>query len=165
MEIQMLSILRAAHILAAALWVGAGALLTLYVMPSIRSAGAAGGSVVAEAMRRGMGIFMASVAGTTILTGLWLYWIWFSARGAGASFGAGAVMLMIGALAGIAAAIMGGAILGRISRELAELVRAPAGEATQARIAALHVRGSAVSKVVLTLLVTALLLMIFSRSF
>src|SRR6478735_4901492 len=82
MDIQMLSILRAAHILAAALWLGAGALLTLYIMPSIRCAGAAGGAVIAESMRRGLGIFMASTAGTTILTGLLLYWIWFGARGA-----------------------------------------------------------------------------------
>jgi len=165
MEFQMLSILRAAHIVAAALWVGAGALLTLIVMPSIRSAGAAGGAVIAESMRRGMGIFMPSVAGTTILTGLLLYWIWFAARGAGASFGVGGIMLLVGALAGLAAAIMGGAILGRTSVELAALAAAPAGEATQARIAALHERGAAVSKIVLTLLIVALLLMIFSRSF
>jgi len=165
MEFLMLSILRAAHIVAAALWVGAGALLTLIIMPSIRSAGAAGGAVIAESMRRGMGIFMPSVAGTTILTGLLLYWIWFGARGAGASFGAGGIMLLVGALAGVAAAIMGGAILGRTSAELAELARTPAGEATQARVDALHERGAAVSKIVLALLISSLLLMIFSRSF
>src|SRR5678816_1429439 len=111
MEFQMLSILRAAHIVAAALWVGAGALLTLIIMPSIRSAGAAGGAVIAESMRRGMGIFMPSVAGTTILTGLLLYWIWFGARGAGANFGVGGIMLLIGALAGVVSAVMGGACL------------------------------------------------------
>jgi len=165
MDIQMLSILRAVHILAASLWVGAGALLTLYIMPSIRSAGAAGGAVIAESMRRGLGIFMASTGGTTILTGLLLYWIWFTARGAGGSFGTGGVMLLVGAVAGVAAAIMGGAILGRTSAQLAELAGAPASEATQARITALHERGAAVSKIVLTLLIVALLLMIFSRSF
>ena len=165
MEMQLLSILRAAHILAAALWLGAGALLTLYIMPSIRSAGAAGGAVIAESMRRGLGIFMASTAGTTILTGLLLYWIWFGARGASGSFGTGGIMLLIGAVAGLAAAIMGGSILGRASAELAQLATAPAGEATQARIAALHERGAAASKIVLTLLVSAMLLMIFSRSF
>ena len=164
-EFQMLSILRAAHILAAALWLGAGAMLTLYIMPSIRSAGAAGGAVMAESMRRGLGIFMASVAGTTILTGLFLYWIWFAARGTGASFGTGGILLLIGALAGVAAAVMGGAILGRTSAQLAELAGAPAGEATQARIAALHERGAAASRIVLALLIVALLLMIFSRSF
>ncbi len=165
MEIQILSILRAAHIVAAALWVGAGALLTLYIVPSIRSTGAAGGAVIAESMRRGMGIFMPSVAGTTILTGLLLYWIWFGARGAGVSFGLGGIMLLLGALAGIGAAVLGGAILGRASKELAELAVAPASEATQARIAAVHEAGAAVSKIVLVLLIGALLLMIFSRSF
>lgn len=165
MEVHLLSILRAAHIAGAALWVGSGALLTLYIMPSIRNVGAGGGMGVAEAMRRGMGIFMASVAGTTILTGLWLYWIWLTARGSGASFGPSAVMLVTGAIAGIAAAIMGGAILGRTSRELAKLAGAPTGTATSARIAELHRRGAAASKVVLALLLVALLLMIFGRSF
>jgi len=165
MDIQMLSILRAAHILAAALWLGAGALLTLYIMPSIRCAGAAGGGVIAESMRRGLGIFMASTAGTTILTGLLLYWIWFAARGASGTFGTGGIMLLIGAVAGLAAAVMGGSILGRVSAELARLATVPPSEVTQARIVALHERGAAVSKIVLTLLITSMLLMIFSRSF
>jgi hypothetical protein len=162
-EIQLMSVLRAAHILAAALWLGAGAMLTLYILPSIRSTGAAGGSVIAEAMRRRLGVFMASAGGVTILAGLGLYWL--QGRAAGGNYRAGAIMLMIGALAGIAAAIIGGAILGRTSRELAELAGAPASEATQARIAALHRRGAAASRAFLTLLVAAMLLMIFSRSF
>jgi len=165
MEIQLLSVARAAHILAAALWLGAGAMLTLYILPSIRSTGAAGGAVMAESMRRGLGIFMASAGGLTIVSGIWLYWNWFHARGAEALHGAAATMLTAGALAGIVAAIVGGAVLGRTSRELAMLATAPASDATEARIAALHRRGAAASKLVLILLVAALLLMIFSRSF
>ncbi|HEY2396866.1 MAG TPA: hypothetical protein VGH81_12950 [Rudaea sp.] len=166
MEIQLFSVLRAAHILTAALWLGAGAMLTLYIMPSVRSIGAAGGSVMAELMRRGLGIFMASVAGLTILSGFLLFWMWSQARGPGAMHGTGAMLLSFGALAGIAAAIVGGAVLGRASHELARLAGAPAGDAaTQSRIAALHRRGAAASKVTLTLLIAALLLMIFSHSF
>ena len=165
MDIPLSTIVRAVHILTAALWVGAAALLTLYIMPSIRSAGAAGGTVVAESMRRGLGAFMASVAGLTIVSGAWLYWIRYASLGAAGMHNAAGIGLTLGALAGFAAMILGGAILGRTSRALAELAGGPANEATQARIAALHRRGAAVSKVTLTLLVGALLLMVLSRSF
>jgi len=165
MDFQLSTIVRAAHMLTAALWIGAAAALTLYIMPAIRRSGAAGAPVIAEAMRSGLGAFMASVAGTTILSGAWLYWIRFQALGSSGMHRAADVVLMLGALAGFAAMIIGGAILGRTSRELAELAGTPPDEATQARIAALHRRGAAASKVTLTLLVGALLSMVFSRSF
>lgn len=166
MDMQLFSVLRAAHILTAALWLGAGAMLTLYIMPSVRSSGAAGGSVMAESMRRGLGIFMASVAGLTIVSGLLLFWVWSQARGPSGTHGTGAMLLALGALAGVVAAIVGGAVLGRVSRELAGLAGAPAADAAaQARIAALHRRGAAASKLTLTLLVAALLLMVFSHSY
>ena len=165
MDIQLSMIVRAAHILTASLWIGAAALLTLYIMPAIRSAGAAGGTVVAESMRRGLGVFMASVAGTTILSGAWLFWIRFQVSGAAGMHSNGGIALTLGALAGFVAMILGGAILGRTSRDLAALAAAPANDETGARIAALHRRGAAISKVTLTLLVAALLLMVLSRSF
>lgn len=166
MEIQLFSVLRAVHILTAALWLGAGAMLTLYIVPSVRSSGAAGGSVLAESMRRGLGTFMASVAGLTIVSGLLLFWLWLQARGPSGMHGTGAMLLALGSLAGIAAAIVGGAVLARVSHELARLAGAPVDDAAaQSRIAALHRRGAAASKVTLTLLVTALLLMVFSHSF
>jgi len=158
-----LYVVRALHILAAALWVGAGAMLTLYVMPAIRRSGAAGGTVLVEAMRRGVGVFMPSVAGTTTLTGVWLFVAWYQARGG--VHGAGAIMLALGALAGLAAAVIGGAILGRTVAALAELANAPRDAASEARIAALHRRGETASRAALTLLVAALLLMVLSRSF
>jgi len=164
MDIQMLSIARALHIFTAALWLGAGALLTLYVMPSIRQSGAAGVTVIAASMRRGLGAFMASVAGLTIVSGALLYWSWFQGRG-GAVVNAAGVMLTLGALAGFGAAVVGGAILGRTSHELATLAEAPPDAAVQNRMAALHRRGAVASRVALTLLVSATLLMVFSRSF
>jgi hypothetical protein len=165
MEIELSSVLRALHILTAALWIGAGAMLTLFIMPSIRRTGAAGGSVIAESMRRGLGTFMASVAGLAFLSGLSLYWLRFQMLGANAMHGISATLLAIGALAGVIAMIIGGAILGRTSRQLAQLASAATEEATTARIAALHRRAAAASKVALTLLVIALLLMVISRSF
>jgi hypothetical protein len=132
-------------------------------MPSIRHSGVAGGSVLAEAMRRGVGVFMPVVAGTTILTGVWLYVAWYQVHGG--IHGTGAIMLAVGALSGFVAAVIGGAVLGRTVGALAELAAAPAGADNVARIAALHQRGAAASRLALTLIVVALLLMVFSRSF
>ncbi|HKJ62902.1 MAG TPA: hypothetical protein VKA94_13070, partial [Hyphomicrobiales bacterium] len=55
------SLLRAVHILCAALWVGSATMLTLFILPSVREAGPAGGSVMGAAVRRGVPAFMASI--------------------------------------------------------------------------------------------------------
>lgn len=163
MDSQWLFVVRALHIVAAALWIGAGVMLTLYVMPAIRDSGAAGGTVLVEAMRRGIGVFMPSVAGLTMLSGLVLYWVWFQARGG--LHGTGAILLTIGSFAGVAAAIIGGAVLGRTVNALADLALEPANDATAARSAALHERGAVASRIVVTLLLASILLMIFSHAF
>ena len=161
--VDWLFVVRALHILAAALWVGAAAMLTLHVMPAIRASAAAGGTVLVEAMRRGIGVFMPVVAATTILTGVWLYVAWYRTRGG--IHGAGAIMLTLGAVAGFAAAVIGGAVLGRTVGALAELaIAAPTADA-EVRIAALHRRGASASRLALALLVASLLLMVLSRSF
>lgn len=165
MTMQTMTILLAVHILAAALWVGAGAALTLYLFPAIRGSGAAGGVVVAAMVRRGLPQFMAATAGITILSGLLLYWIWSSGRGAGGLQSAGGIMLTLGAVAGIVAAIIGGAILSRGSKELADLAGATLDEPMQARIAAVHGRMAGASRITLTLLVLALLLMVFGAAY
>ena len=165
MDIPFSAFVRAAHILAAALWIGAAAMLTLYILPAVRRTGPGGGAVVAEAMRRGLGAYMPSVAGLTVLSGGWLYWVRFHTAGATGIGSASGIVLTVGAACGIVAMIIGGAVLGRVSHELALLAAAPASETTQARVAALHARGASASKITLTLLVAALLLMVASRWF
>jgi hypothetical protein len=164
MAMQSMTILLAVHLLAAALWLGAGAMLTLYVFPAIRASAAAGGTVVAAMVRRGLPQFMAASAGITILSGLLLYWTWSSGRGAGGLLNAGGIMLTLGAVAGIVAAILGGAVLSRGSKELADLAGATLDGAMQARVAAVHARMAGASRIALTLLVLALLLMVFGAA-
>jgi hypothetical protein len=162
MDIQFFSVLRAVHILVAALWLGAGALLTLIVFPAIRQTGASGGAVMAEAVRRGLVPFMASIGGLTIVSGLLLYWVWVGASGALGMHSRGGIVLLFGALAGIIAAIIGGAVLGRGSKQMAALATST-DAARETQIAALHSRMASASKFVLALLVIALLLMVFSH--
>ena len=68
--------LRALHVLAGALWVGSAILTAFFVMPSIIATGPAGGQVMrVMAQVRKLPAYMNSVMGTTILTGLALYWV------------------------------------------------------------------------------------------
>ena len=164
MQIDMFSILRTLHILVAALWLGAAALLTIIILPAIRTSGATGNEFIAEAVRRGLPKFMASVAGLTVLSGLILYWQWAGMVGPAGTHGTGAIMLMVGALAGVAAAIIGGAILAPAAKKLAALaLESSADDSRQSRMVALHQRMATATKFALTLLVIALLLMSMSR--
>lgn len=160
----LFSILRALHVLCAALWLGAGAMLTLFILPSVRDAGPAGGSVMGAAVRRGVPAFMASVGGLTILSGLWLYWLWARSVGSAGMHSTGGIMLGIGAACGIGAVILGGAVLSPTSKKIAALAaEGPPDEARKAQIGALQNRMASAGKLALTLMVLALLLMTLSR--
>ena len=64
-------VLRLIHIVGGVLWVGAVALMTSFVVPAVRSAGAQGGRVMQELMqRRRLPFYMNVVAGLTMLSGL-----------------------------------------------------------------------------------------------
>ena len=96
---------RALHILFAAFWVGSAVFLTLYVTPAIRTTGTHGAPVMAELTRRRMGGFIAAAAMLTLLSGLWMYWVFtrgfdsaILAHGAGLALG-------LGGLCGIVAAV------------------------------------------------------------
>src|SRR6185312_670996 len=115
------------HILFAALWVGSAVFLTLYVTPAIRATGPRGAPVMAELMRRRTGGFIAAAAMLTVLSGLWMYWVFthgfdstIVAHGAGLALG-------IGGLCGIAAAVIGGAVIGGARREVVATGCATAG--------------------------------------
>jgi len=156
--------LRVIHILIAALWLGAVVLLTLYIGPSARRSGAAGGSFIAETVRSGLPKFMAAIGGLTILSGLFLYWQWSEMVGTAVTHSTGGILLALGALAGIAAAIIGGAIVGPIVKQLAELgEETSVDESRPLRIVALHRRLALSSKFAVALLVIALVLMVTSH--
>jgi hypothetical protein len=115
----LLVVLRLLHILAAVAWVGVGLTQVIILAPAMAVAGESGlrfgkalGSVPAYRM-----VF--SVAGgVTVLAGILLY-----ITGSASHFSrTGNIVLGIGALAGIAAAIHGGAVTGRSSVALGALL-------------------------------------------
>ncbi|MGH8216088.1 MAG: hypothetical protein ACREPZ_10400 [Rhodanobacteraceae bacterium] len=162
---------RVLHILFAALWFGTAVFLTLYVSPAIRVLGPRGAPVMAELMRRRMGAFIAAAGGLTVLSGLWMYWIFSNGLDAKiVSHGPG-LALGIGGLCGIAAAVIGGAVIGRTVERVAALLRDAAampegGERTAAMqtIATLQHRVALFSRCDVALLLAALIAMCIAHS-
>src|SRR5262245_62573217 len=147
MHVHPIALLRAVHIVAGAFWVGGVFLNAIFVIPSIMSAGPAGGAVMREmAQVRKLPVYMNIVMATSILSGLWLYgwnssgfhlaWI---VTGTGLTFA-------FGALCAIATAAIGGRVIvptvKRISQLGAEIAAAggPPSPKQGAEMAALQRR-------------------------
>jgi len=102
----------------------------------------------------------------TVLSGLWMYWVFthgfdstIVAHGAGLALG-------IGGLCGIAAAVIGGAVIGRaaeragkLSQQVAQLPDGEEREATMQSVTALQRRIATFSRLAVVLLVAALVAM------
>jgi len=113
--------IRVLHVVLAAIWFGSVVFLVFFLVPTTQQVGPAGGQVMSALTRRGFDKFMASVAGTTVLSGLWLYWRFTGGLDpvvmgshAGIAFG-------VGGVSGIGALIVGGSIVGRGSQKMLEL--------------------------------------------
>lgn len=158
-------VLRAAHVLLAALWLGAAFMLSVFVMPAVRDVGPGGGQFMQTLHRRKLDAFMAFAAILTVLTGLWLYWRFTSGLDEEVILSPGGLAFGIGGICGLLAMILGGAILGRgFARITALGERATAlPEAERAthmqEIESLRKRLGVAGKLILLLMVLALVLM------
>jgi hypothetical protein len=151
--------LRSVHIAVAALWLGSAALLVWFVMPS---AGNLAPEMVTRLVRKKLHVYMGSLGGTTVLFGLLLYWhlTRFSAPSMGTHAG---IAYGIGGVMGLAALIIGGAVVGRSVEKIAEL-HASAGEGarsgeTTAAIQLLARRAAGGGRAVVALLLATLIVM------
>jgi hypothetical protein len=113
----LISLLRLLHILSAFAWFGLGATMALYVAPAAVASGESGlkflrSLFLTTPVARAIPI----TGGITTLAGIVLY---LTGDPANAFSSFGNIVLGIGALAGIAAAIHGGMMTGRATRALA----------------------------------------------
>jgi hypothetical protein len=115
-------LLRALHVLMAAVWIGSTVFITMMLMPSVESTGPAGGQVMIAMTRKGMTPYFAVLGGLTALTGIYLLWRFtggfspeISRSHAGMAFG-------IGGVCGILATILGGAVVGRAAKNNADVM-------------------------------------------
>lgn len=158
-------VLRAAHVLLAALWLGAAFMLSIFVMPAVRDVGPTGGQFMQTLHRRKLDAFMAFAAILTVLTGLWLYWRFTAGLDEEVILSPGGLAFGIGGMCGLLAMILGGAILGRGFARIAALgeraTAAPEAErATHMQeIETLRKRLGVAGRLILLLMVLALVLM------
>ena len=114
--------IRAAHVLVAALWIGATVFGSALLMPAIEASGQTGGLLMQRLNRRGFHVYMAAVSVTTLVTGLYLLWH-FSGFDFSVSNGHAGLVFGTGGLAGIFAGIVGGAVVARSGRQLEHVLR------------------------------------------
>lgn len=155
--------IRALHILVAAAWFGAAAFLTLYLMPAVRQLGPQGGAVMVALTQRRFHVFMAANAMLTVLSGGWLYWTLTAGLQPDAVHSHAGMVFGVGGLCGLLAAVIGATVVGRSSKQLADL--AAAGQPPQAEtVARLQARIRFGSLLALGLMLLALVSMAFGHA-
>jgi hypothetical protein len=159
-------LVRVTHVFLAAIWIGAAVYTSYFLMPAIAESGPAGGQVMAAVMRRGVTRFLGIVAGTTIVTGIYLYWRFTGGFDPGVSGSRTGMVFGIGGVAGILAGIVGGGVIGRgagqlqaIGGRLASLGEGPERAALLRQAGAVQRRMAVGGKVLILLQVIALALM------
>ncbi len=114
--------LRTLHVLLAATWLGATAFASLFLLPAVTEAGAASGQVMIELHRKGLPAFFAAAGGTTVLTGLYLFWHFTGGFEMAISGSHAGIAFSVGGLAGLIALIIGGAFVGRGLKKVVDVM-------------------------------------------
>lgn len=122
----LLIVLRLLHIASALLWVGLGIVSYFYIMPAVLKASDAGMRYAKTLFTRtNFGMIFAVVSGLTTLAGILLY-----LTGSASHFSqTGNIVLAIGAVAGLAATIHGGAVVSRSTRAFSEALNRTVSDA------------------------------------
>jgi uncharacterized membrane protein len=158
-------LIRATHVLLAALWVGATFFITYFLFPSLQETGPAGGPVMGALMRRKLPVFQASLGGITVLTGFYLYYRFTSGFDPAVSGSRGGMVFGTGGLCGLAALIIGGVVVSKNAKKMSELgarlATAPEAErgALAAQMATHRARAAAAGRIVMILQMIAVVLM------
>ena len=162
MNVLLFLAIRVLHVLLAGIWLGQVFFVTVFLMPATLQAGPAGGQMMTALVRRGLSAFMASIGGTTILTGIYLFWRFTGGFDPAVSASRAGMAFSVGALAGVIALILGGSVVGRgvkkmvaIGEKAASAPEAQRG-AMMNEMTVLRTRIAATSKIVLALLVVAM---------
>jgi len=158
-------LVRAAHVLVAAIWVGSTFFITYFLFPTLQETGPAAGPVVGGLTRRKLSAFQASLGGTAVLTGFYLYYRFTGGFDTTLSATRSAMVFGTGGIVGLAALIIGGAVVGRNANKMSELgarlASAPESEraALAGQMAAHRSRAATAGRIVTILQMIAVVLM------
>lgn len=106
-----LVLLRIVHILLGVFWAGTMFFFVLWLEPSVRAIGPAGGQVIAQLKERGYLTWMPVIAGFTVLSGLVLFWLDFGRVDPSQMSSPFAMTLGTGAVFAIVALVLGVAVM------------------------------------------------------
>jgi len=157
----MLIALRAIHILLGAFWAGTAIFFALFLEPSVRAAGQAGGAVMIQIMNRKYTQIIASAAGLTILSGFGLFGMDSTAAGPDWMHSRAAMSYSAGAAAAILALALGLAIIKPAGKRIVALMAA--GNPPAAELNALYDRAQMGGRLVGALVTFAVLAMAVAR--
>ena len=116
----LLAALRLIHIVAAFAWVGLSMAMAVYILPTATIIGESGLRYLkALYTRTPFNMAFAATSGVTVLAGILLYLL----RASDHYSSVGQIVLGVGALAGLAAGIHGGAVIARTSRAFEEALK------------------------------------------
>jgi len=160
-------VIRAVHVLVAALWIGSTVFVSTLLMPTIETSGPAGGQVFAGINRRGLHIYMATLSLTTLASGLYLLRHFAGAFEVSTVVATHAgIVFATGGVSGILAGVIGGGVVGRGSAQITALMGAavplpdgPAKGSLLQQAAALRQRVKMATRVVIALQMAALVCM------
>jgi uncharacterized membrane protein len=117
-----LILMRVIHIFSSVAWAGGGFLLAGFVVPAAQKSGPAGGRVMQLMSGPGrMSGYLTIVALLSTISGIYLYWVRSGGFNMAWMTTPAGIALTIGGLAGIAAALHGGAVTGRLTDKVAKL--------------------------------------------
>ena len=165
----LMIVLRFAHVVSGALWVGMFAFMTFFLMPACAEAGPDGAKVQAALAKRRIAVIMPLIALITLVSGMWLFQrLSGGAAGAflktpvGLAFGLGGLAALLAFLVGIG---LGRPVMMRSMKLAASL---PAASPTDrplmmAEMQRLKDRSAALNRVVMVLLLFALGAMAVAR--
>lgn len=159
--------LRILHIGLGVFWAGTVFFVVLFMEPSVRGAGPAGGAVMAGLVRRRFLDVLPAVGLLTILTGLALYVVWWGGPAAATPAG---MTLGTGGLAAILALLVGWFVMrpaqlaaGRVGAELQTMPEGPERLAAAAELDRLARRARSAARWVAVLLLLTVLAMAVGR--
>jgi uncharacterized membrane protein len=171
MSIGTLLFLRLVHIVLGVFWVGAVVFIALFLMPSVRAAGPAGGAVMQQIIQtRRLGVWLMAAGVLTVLSGIGLYWhdsagftstAWLGSR-QGRVFGLGGILAISAMIVGMAVSSPTGRKLGEMGAQVQASGRPPTPDQA-ATIQRLQERLGRSTMAVATLLVLAAAAMAVAR--
>jgi uncharacterized membrane protein len=137
MSLGTLLALRLIHVVVGVFWVGSVTFITLFLVPTIRDAGPAGGVIMQQLTQvRRMPIWLMAASILTLLSGITLYWhdsagfsssSWL-ASGTARLFGLGGLLAIVATVVGMGVNLPAARRLGALAARLQAAGRAPTPE-------------------------------------